>query len=175
MNKKCLLKNFCLGIIAASVLMLLAGCEDALVLSDDEGGVSASECAYGVNEIHVVGLTTLKSHQQGEAGSQLQVCLDLVDSFGSRIKAPGKFRFELYEFVSRSAQPMGKRLFISSDIDLFDAQDNDEYWHDYLRSYIFDLKIGFRVVAGTEYILQVTCLTGDGKRVTDTFQIKAQR
>ena len=171
-----ILKKSFLSIIAASFVLLLVGCEEDISLSGDENeSVSPSGCVYGVEEIHITGLTELKLESQDTAGSQLQVYLDLLDSFGSRIKSPGKFRFELYEFVSRSRQSRGKRLFIWPDIVIFDAQDNDEYWQDYLRSYVFSFKTEIRVVAGREYILEVTCFTGDGKRITDTSQIKVQR
>jgi len=157
--------------------MSFAGCaENTSVSGDDKEPLSPSGCVYGVEDIRIIGLTELKLESQDAAGSQLQVYLDLLDSFGSRIKSPGKFRFELYEFVMQSGQPKGKRVFIQQpDIDLTDARENNKYWQDYLRSYVFNLKMGFRVVAGSEYILEVTCLTGDGKRITDTSRIRAQR
>lgn len=177
MDKSCLFKKCFLDIIAAFLVVTIAGCaQDMSVSDDDNGHVSPLGCVYGVEEIHITGLTELKLESQDAAGSQLQVYLDLLDSFGIRIKSPGKFRFELYEFVPRSGQSRGKRLFMSKpDIVLFDAQANNKYWQDYLRSYVFSLKMEFRVVVGTEYILEVTCMTGDGKRITDTFQIRAQR
>lgn len=176
MYKSCLFKIIFLGIIAASVFVLLEGCVQGTSVSGDENGEDLPiGCVYGVETIHIVRLTELKLESQDAAGSQLQVYLDVLDSFGSRIKAPGKFRFELYDFVSRSGQSKGKRLYIWPDIVLFDAQDNNEYWQDYLRLYVFSLKTDFRVVAGTEYILDVTCLTGDGKRIQTTSRIKAQR
>ena len=135
--------------------------------------VTGLHIGAGSEEIHIGGLTELKLESQDASGWQLQVYVDLLDSFGSRIKSPGKFRFELYEFVSRSGQSKGKRIFIWPDVVLFDAEDNNEYWQDYLRSYVFSLKTDFRVVAGRDYILEATCLTGDGRRITDKSQIKA--
>ena len=65
----------------------------------------------------------------------------LRDSFGSCLKAPGVFRFELYEYVQYSSEPKGKRIIIWPDIDLTDAAENNEYWNDFLRAYEFSLDL----------------------------------
>lgn len=174
MYKKCLLKKFCVGFVFLSALVFLSGCEEDVAIEDaGKGAVSHSGCVYGVEAIHISGLTELKPEPEKTGGSQLKVYVDLLDSFGSCIKSPGKFRFELYEFVSRSGESRGKRIFIWPDIVLYDAAENNEYWHDHLRSYVFSLKTDFRVVDWRNYVLEATCLTGDGRRITDKFQLKA--
>ncbi len=163
------------GLILLSSLLLVSGCpEDHRPRSDGNEGLSGGAgCVYGASGLRIAGLTTLVPDPEDNFTSEVEVYIDLVDSFGYRIKAPGIFRLELYEFVARSGQSKGKRLFIWPDIDLTDADDNNEHWQDYLRVYVFNLKSDFRAVGGTEYILHATFLTGDERRLIDTLQIKA--
>lgn len=166
------MKQSALCVFFVTGLLLLAGCPDETPQPVGNNGLAGnSECIYGVSEIHIVGLTTLAPDPEDAFASKMQVYIDLVDSFGSRIKAPGTFRFELYEFAAISGQNTGKRLFLQQpDIDLTDADRNNNHWQDYLRAYVFNLKTDFRVAGGTEYILQVTLLE---KRLSDIFRIRA--
>lgn len=103
--------------------------------------------------------------------SALKIYLDLIDRFGSRIKAPAIFRFELYEYVKRSAEPKGKRIFLWPDVDLTNAKANNRYWRDFLRAYEFSMKIDFDIENGQTYILQALCRTSSGNRLTATKQL----
>jgi hypothetical protein len=96
--------------------------------------------------------------------------VSLLDSFGSEIKTPGVFRFELYQRAVRSAKPKGKRAVIWEDIDLTEPALNNEYWRDFLRAYEFDLP--FELDINQSYILQVTCLCPNGRRLSDEFSLK---
>ncbi len=96
--------------------------------------------------------------------------VSLIDSFGSQIKSPGVFRFELYQRSVRSAEPKGKRVDIWEDIDLTELAINDEYWQDHLRAYEFDLP--FELDVNQSYILQVTCQCPNGRRLSDEFALK---
>ena len=96
--------------------------------------------------------------------------VSLLDSFGSQIKSPGVFRFELYQRAVRSAEPKGKRVVIWQDIDLTEPALNHEYWRDFLRAYEFDLP--FELDVNQSYILQVTCLCPNGRRLSDEFALK---
>jgi len=96
------------------------------------------------------------------------VCL--IDSFGSQIKSPGIFRFELYQRALRSAEPKGKRVVIWQDIDLTEPALNHEYWRDFLRAYEFDLP--FKLDINQSYILQVTCQCPNGRRLSAEFPLK---
>ena len=164
---------FC--VIFLTGLLLLSGCPEERPQPADNGVPPGDKrCIFGVSQVHIVGLTTLAPDPEDPFASKMEVYIDLIDSFGSRIKAPGTFRLELYEFVMRSGQPKGKRLFIWPDIDLNDAADNNDHWRDYLRAYVFNRKTVFRAVGGTEYVLQATFLTGDERRLVDTLQIRAR-
>jgi hypothetical protein len=94
----------------------------------------------------------------------------LLDSFGSQIKSPGIFRFELYQRALRSAKPKGKRVEIWEDIDLTEPAINHEYWRGFLMAYEFDLP--FELDVNQSYILQVTCLCPNGRRLSDEFALK---
>ena len=100
----------------------------------------------------------------------INLYVSLLDSFGSQIKSPIVFRFELYQRVLRSAEPKGRRVVIWPDIDLTEPVANNEYWQDFLRAYEFDLP--FEPDASQSYILQVTCLCPNGRRISAEFALK---
>jgi len=79
-------------------------------------------------------------------------------------------RFELYEYMLRSAEPKGRRVVIWSDIELVDPADNHKHWRDFLRAYKFELDL--RVDIHQAYILEATCRGPDGKRLTAEFTLK---
>jgi hypothetical protein len=93
----------------------------------------------------------------------------LLDGFDCQVKSPVVFRFELYKKVERSAEPKGKRITIWEDIDLTEPGKNNEYWRDFLRAYEFILD--FEPIGKPSYILQVTCLCPDGKRLSAEFAL----
>lgn len=125
---------------------------------------------YAPVKIDIMPLTELVSVGDDEEGSEINVYVSLLDPSGCQIKTPGVFRFELYEKVERSAEPKGKRIFIWPDVDLTELSKNNEYWRDFLRAYEFNL--GFGSLGGQSYILQVTCLCPDGKRLSAEFGLK---
>ncbi|MHC4536361.1 MAG: hypothetical protein ACYS6K_20615 [Planctomycetota bacterium] len=96
--------------------------------------------------------------------------VSVLDSFGSQVKSPGIFRFELYQRALRSAEPKGKRVEIWEDIDLTEPAANHESWRDFLRAYEFDLP--FELDVNQSYILQVTCLCPNGRRLSTEFALK---
>lgn len=102
--------------------------------------------------------------------SKIDIYISLIDPFGSQIKSPGVFRFELYEYIKRSAEPKGKRAFIWPDVDLTDPIANNDSWRDFLRAYEFSFPC--EQATNEEYILQVTCLCPNGKRLSSEFKLK---
>jgi len=94
---------------------------------------------------------------------QLRVYVALLDTFGDQIKAPGVFRFELYEYLPRSADPKGSRAKIWPDVELLGPDSNDSQWRDFLRAYEF----AFALDAGPrrDYVLAVTFLSPGGQRL----------
>jgi hypothetical protein len=124
---------------------------------------------YAPVKIDITPLTELVP-QGGARGARMNLYVSLLDAFGHQIKSPAVFRFELYEYVQRSAQPKGKRAVIWADVDLTDPVTNNGHWRDFLRAYEFNLPFE---QAGTEnLILQVTCLCPNGTRLSSELMLK---
>jgi len=102
--------------------------------------------------------------------SGIDVYVSLLDHYGCQVKSPGTFRFELYEYVQRSAEPKGRRVTIWPDFDLNDPAANNEGWQDFLRAYEFNLPFD---QAGTQdYILEVTCFCPNGRRLLSEYTLR---
>ncbi len=125
---------------------------------------------YAPAKIHITPLTGVVGSTDAQSGSKIDVYVSLLDSFGSQVKSPGIFRFELYEYAQRSAEPKGRRVAIWPDIDLTGSADNNRYWHDFLRAYQFDLPLELQ--SDQNYVLQVTLLSVSGKRLSDELVLK---
>lgn len=157
------------------LLLLNAGCDSALIAAksppENGSGLDASIYAsYAPAKLDIVPLTELASVGDARRTSQIYLYVSLLDSFGSQIKSPGVFRFELYEYVQRSADPKGARLVIWPDIDLTDPAKNNEHWRDFLRAYEFNLD--FEADKNQTYVLHVTCLCPAGKRLSSDVVLK---
>lgn len=161
-------------VFAVTVQMLLlllggAGCGPANTESSpkaDSGFNPLSE--YGPAKVDITPLTEFAG--DGEKSSKIKVYVSLLDAFDCQIKAPAVFRFELYDRVPLSADPKGERILIWPDIDLNDAAKNNEHWRDFLRAYEFNLP--FEPKTGNTYILQVTSLCPNGRRLSADFTLK---
>jgi len=125
---------------------------------------------YAPVKIHITPLTGIVSSSDAQSSSKIDIYVSLLDSFGSPVKSPGIFRFELYEFAQRSAEPKGRRISIWPDIDLTIATDNNRCWQDFLRLYKFNLPLEPQSEQG--YVLQVTFLSVNGKRLSDELVLK---
>ncbi len=111
----------------------------------------------------ILPLTETVQDTTNNNGSFIHVYLALTDQFGSQVKMPGIFRFELYGRVLRSAEPKGKRIKIWPDVDLTNPTENNKQWHDFLRAYEF--KLDFEPEKGKDYILQITHIFPNGRRL----------
>ena len=157
-------------------LLVEAGCEQPPTPPEipAEAGNDFSRLSiytrYAPVKIDIVPLTEFISRGDARDVSQIKLYVGLLDSFGSQIKSPGVFRFELYEKVQRSAEPKGRRLVIWPDIDLTDPVKNNEYWRDFLRAYEFNLP--FELGGNQSYVLQVTYLCQSGRRLSTEFDLK---
>jgi len=153
-----------------------AGCEPAQVTAvepsptPDNGFDVSVYSGYMPAKIDIMSLTRFISANDAEDGSKIIAYVSLLDSSASQVKSPGVFRFELYQKVLHSAEPKGKRMIIWPDIDLTDPLENNHYWRDFLRVYKFDLD--FQPQPGKAYILQVTCICPDGRRLSAEFALK---
>jgi hypothetical protein len=121
-------------------------------------------------KIGILPLTELASPSDANPGAKLSVFVALLDAFGSQMKAPGVLRFELYEYIPRSAQAKGPRLTLWPDVDLTGPAQNNKYWRDFLRAYEFVLDT--QASRDKTYILEVTCMCPDGRRLSGEYVLK---
>lgn len=99
----------------------------------------------------------------------INVFVDVADMFGVNMKAPGVLRFELYEYKNLSANNIGTRIYDWPVIDITNGQENQKYWRDSLRAYMFELKIGQKLDKNAKYVLSATFINEtDRLRFTDT-------
>ncbi len=162
------------AVIAQMLLLLLGGvcCEPANAAESSQKADSDSNqlSEYGPAKVEIMPLTEFTGDGDGKKPSKIKVYVSLLDAFDCQIKAPVVFRFELYDRVPLSADPKGQRILIWPDIDLNDADKNNKYWRDFLRAYEFDLP--FEPKKGNSYILQVTALCPNGRRLSADFTLK---
>jgi len=156
------------------LLLLEAGCEQGPVEppspTDSTYNLLSAYTPYTAAKINIMPLTEFIHISGVEQASKIKVYVSLFDSFDCQIKSPGSFRFELYEYVQRSPEPKGRRISMWPDFDLTGSAENNSYWRDYLRAYEFNLD--FKPQINQSYILQVTYLCANGKRLSDDFVLK---
>jgi hypothetical protein len=165
--------TYAIAVIAQMLLLLAggAGCEPTdTELAPKTVNSSNQPSEYGPEKVYITPLTEFTSTGDEEKPSNIKVYVSLLDAFDCQIKAPTVFRFELYDKVPLSAEPKGKRILIWPDIDLNNAAKNNSYWRDFLRVYEFNLP--FEPKKEKTYILQVTALCPDGKRLSAEFTLK---
>ena len=139
--------------------------------SPDPTLVYASYAPASIRIVPLTGIVGPAGADSDAIGTQIRVYVSLVDEFDCQTKSPGIFRFELFQAVARSPEPKGKRINIWPDINLTDPAENDNYWRDFLRVYEFNLD--FQLAGDQHYILQVTCLCPNGRRLSADFTIKS--
>lgn len=165
-------KTIIAAVLLPFCILLVCACEPT-----ERGPVPAADAfadhfsQYGPAKIRIIPLTRFASPDP-ERDPELKIYVDLLDDFGSHLKSPGVFRFELYEYLPRSAEPKGKRLFIWPDVDLTDPVVNNARWRDFLRSYEFVLELDFEPRKNSKFVLQANCLCPAGKRLTSDFVVE---
>ncbi len=154
-----------LFIFSFILLLLHAGCEPSQVVTEP-----MPETFYVLAKVRILPLTELIHADDAQGQSGVKVYVSLLDWFGSQIKAPVVFRFELYEYAQRSSEPKGRRIVIWPDTDLTEPVENNKYWRDFLRAYEFNLP--FEPESDKNCIIQATCLCPNGKRLSTEFALK---
>ena len=158
-----------------SLLLLMVGCEAQVPSNaDSDSSGFRIHSKYAPAKIDIMPLTELVSAgSDTEEVSEIRVYVSLLDAFDCQVKMPGVFRFELYEKVVRTADPKGSRIKKWPDFELTSPQENNRYWQDFLRAYAFDLP--FEPEANKSYILQATCISPAGKRLSAEFELPRRR
>jgi len=161
------MKKYEIGVrifIVSLLLLAVAGCQVSEKLPDKQPGTFQKASIFVPQKISFNQLTEFSKPWQ------ITAYIDVSDQFGSRLKAPGIWRFELYSKVARSADAAGGRVKLWTDFDLTDATENNILWQDYLRCYKFELNLDSEL-SGT-YILEAECFTAEGKRLSDRIELK---
>lgn len=170
MNIELINQNVGLRILCSVFCILcsvLCGCEESQQANADfPAGTIQKACLFTPQKIKFNQLT------QFTQSWQIAAYIDVFDQFDSRIKTGGVWRFELYEKVPRSADPMGGRVFIWPDFELTEAKKNNDLWQEYLHCYKFELNMEAEIAAGKTYILQAVYFSAAGKRITDSIELK---
>ena len=166
-----------LAVLFPAFLLINTGCDPRSLPSDisnrpnNENEKLSVYDRYSPEEIDIIPLTGFVNIGDAQQ-SQITLYVSLLDSFGSEIKSPCIFRFELYEKVQRSAEPKGRRVVIWPDIDLTEPTINNQYWRNFLRAYEFNLP--FAPASNQIYILEVTCSCSTGKRLISDYTLNTQ-
>jgi hypothetical protein len=155
------------------VLSCIFGCAQPGKVSsaagENEQNVVSIYAEYAPVEIDILPLTEFNINK--ETGQrEINLYVSLLDSFGSQIKSPCIFRFELYIKVQRSSEPKGRRVMLWPDADLNSPKTNNEYWQNFLRAYEFHLP--FEPQRDQPYILEVTCICPNSRRISSEFELK---
>lgn len=163
-----------LQVFIFALLLVGAGCEPAATdlpaPTGSDPNLLSAYTAYTPVKIDIMPLTEFVTASDALDALKLKVYVSLLDPFGCQVKSPGVFRFELFEYVQRSAEPKGQRVIIWPDIDLTEPSENNNHWRDFLRAYEFNLDFGPQ--RNQTHILQVTCLCPSGKRLSADFALK---
>ena len=158
---------FCVALI----MVFISGCETIPI--NIGSGTRAKDISiykqYMPTKIDIMPLTEFEG---SDGDYQLQVFVSVHDSFGSHIKAPAVFRFELYQYRQRSTTNKGRRITLWDDIDLTEPAKNNSYWRDFLRMYQFQLSVESKGLQAS--VLQVTATTANGKRLTAELPLKVE-
>ena len=166
------------GLVLMASLVITEGCaspsRSPQAPPETNSGVDLSPfyTRFAPTKIDILPLTEFTLGGGGQR-TRLTLYVSLLDAFGSQIKSPAIFRFELYDYVQRSAEPKGRRTTIWPDIDLTDPTANNDYWNDFLRAYRFDLPL--EQPGNQDYILQVTCLCPNGSRLSADFVLRGTK
>jgi len=165
-----MIKIIAKAIIVLYLAVIMGGCNEPQTPVTQRETVSPKTIFYEVFGPAKIEILPLSDFTDTEKGFKISVYVSLLDSFGCSQKWPAVFRFELYEYLSRSAEPLGKRIKLWPDIDLKEPAKNNQYWQDFLRSYKFNLDI--ESADRQNYILQSTVILPDEKRLTAQIFLK---
>lgn len=134
---------------------------------------AVSVAAFTPARIAIAPWTEIRDETNGGGRRKIRTFIRLTDAYGSDIKAPGTFRFELYERLPRSVEARGKRLVLWPDYDLTEAEQNNAYWRDFLRAYEFALDL--ETAQGGPCILEATFIPAEGRRLTAQYVLSGAK
>lgn len=83
------------------------------------------------------------------------------------------YRFELYERMPYDVNPRGKRLLLWPEIEPGLPRPDNAQWHQRLGAYEIALPVTEPIPKEKRLLLEVTALTADGRRCSDTVEIES--
>ena len=166
-------RNITLLFASAILVFYSSGCEKPRPvitkpqISDDtkNSDALAIYSQYHPQKIKITPMTSFI--KTSEEDIKLRVYVSMLDSIGLQVRSPAIFRFELYQHIQRTGNTKGQRIAIWPDININSDKENQKYWKDFLRSYEFILP--FKHPTNVKYVLQLTCITPDKKRIYTEF------
>jgi hypothetical protein len=161
--------------MAIFTLVFYAGCSTTPPGADRSPSLfrDSTPCAnFGPARIDILPITSIVPASASDSDAVINAYICLVDAFDTQIKSPVVFRFELFQYLKRSADPKGKRLIVWPDIDLTDPALNNNAWQDFLRAYLFTLPL--QKSSADNCILHVTVICPSGKRLTADFIVRTK-
>ncbi len=170
MNRKEMAKIFTKTIFIIFAAVIITGCGPEQKLSGEQETLNSKINLYegfGPVKIEILPLTDLTETGKGK---KVTAYVSLLDFSGSSEKWPAAFRFELYEHVQRSVEPVGRRIKLWDDIDLKTAAKNNQYCQDFLRCYKFSLD--FESSDKSNFILRTTIILVNDKRLSAQIYLK---
>ena len=139
------------------------------IAAQPESGFQPTKVILQTSFTHIIPKQT-KTNQAG----QIETYVRLTDQFGDPLKAPGRFRFELFEYRPAASDPRGRRFSINGvqKFDLTEIDVNQRHWDSTTGNYRFTLKLPDG--SPKTVVMQVTFSADSGLRL-EGILIVAQR
>jgi hypothetical protein len=148
--------------------LLAAGCSMSTIPDWVDG---SSQDPDKIVRLRISALTEFTQNPEQPGPMQIKAQVELLNGLEDSLNKPGKWRFELYEFVPRSSDPRGFRLLMWPEIDLNSPEENQIYWKDFLRGYEFYLPLEFVPEPKKKFILEATFMA-EQRRYNDLFKMQ---
>lgn len=129
---------------------------------------------FSIASVELIGLTQLIGTPEGSNSQTIRVFAELRDAYDSKLKAPATFRFSLCSYMPHQSDPKGIQLQTWPDFRLTEPHTNHLYWRDYLRAYEFVLEVQPPISPEGTFLLEVTCLTPEPKRIQSFYVLQAK-
>jgi hypothetical protein len=164
------------GMLLLCLALLPLGCQPPT----DIQSRSAAECSpFQVAKVYLQPAFTkaylAKSGLSGDG--YIEACVELRDQFGDPIKAPGKFRFEIFKYRPAFADPRGKRFALNGIqiVDLENIEINQQHWNPITRSYKMTLQLPDLSRDASRFVLQVTFSLSENYRLQDLLTLEFEK
>jgi len=169
------------GLVLTLGLMIPAGCHKNTGMHVTPAGTvsNSTTCSRAQLDlilpakIEVLPFTKPRSWDGDSIPDGIEVVLRPLDYFGDQTKAVGTFRFELYTFQKADSDPKGERFGFWQE-DLTSRQAQEQHWDRITSTYRFRLGWSGPEARPGKYVLEVTYISPDGRRITSSYIMNAR-